>query len=33
MGYRKVGILEQIIYLITGCIRRRWEWIFGGDSK
>lgn len=34
MGYRKVGYLEQIVYVIAQCIRKKWEWIFkeGGGA-
>lgn len=32
MGYRKVGWFEQIIYVLCGCIRARWNWIFGNKE-
>lgn len=33
MGYRKVGFLEQILYVIEAALRIRGEWIFGSNEK
>ena len=29
MGYRKVGFLEQLLYIIEAMLARRWKWITG----
>lgn len=33
MGYRKVGWLEQILYVFEAALERRWQWITGEDEK
>lgn len=36
MGYRKVGFLEQLLYIIEAMLERRWKWITGqnvGERK
>ena len=33
MGYRKVGFLVRLLHNIEAMHRKRWEWIFRGDSK
>ena len=27
MGYRKVSILEQLLYIMEATLERRWKWI------
>lgn len=33
MGYRKVGFLEQLLYIIEAALEIRAKWIFGERKK